>query len=91
MESCCGASKPAVSELIDVREAEELAEFSLPGVKHWPLSKILRGEFPDIPRDQKFVLICRSGARAERAASLFHLKGYENVSFTRESIFGYRG
>lgn len=80
----------SANELIDVRELDELTEFNIPGVRHWPLSKLLQGEFPPVAKDEKLIAICKSGVRAEKASEILKTNGYLKVSFTKESIYGYQ-
>lgn len=83
-------SAPLKSELIDVREPDELSEFSVEGVLHWPLSRMLNGDLPSIPRDGKITTICKSGVRAERASEILRSNGFLKASYTKESIYGYQ-
>ncbi|WP_166238201.1 rhodanese-like domain-containing protein [Paenibacillus turpanensis] len=59
-------SKGETIQMIDVREAEEVAAGMIPGAKHIPL-----GELPDrvneIEQTGETVLICRSGGRSGKA------------------------
>lgn len=83
-------SIPRAAQLIDVREAEELGEFVVAEALHWPLSRLLKEEFPDQPLGEHRVAICGSGDRAEEASEIFRAHGFENVTFTQESIYGYQ-
>ncbi len=86
-ESFCNLS---TQFLLDVREVNEFSEFQIEGVKHWPLSRIISKEYPNIPREQKIVAICISGTRAEKAVVLLRENGFRNVTFTRKSIYDYK-
>ena len=59
--------------LIDVREPEEYADAHVPGAVLIPLGQIAdrAGEIPEGP---DLFVICRSGARSERAAEILALK-----------------
>jgi adenylyltransferase/sulfurtransferase len=57
--------------LIDVREFDEWQVGHIPGAVHWPLSKMLSGDFPDIAQvKSRIVLYCKSGARSSQARDL---------------------
>lgn len=51
--------------LLDVREAQELAQIRVPGVHHIPLGELM-DRTGEIPEGELFV-ICRSGARSMTA------------------------
>lgn len=53
--------------VIDVREPDEYEGWHIAGSKNTPLGDLLADERPDVPPGQKAVLVCRGGARAERA------------------------
>ncbi len=55
--------------LLDVREADEVADWSIPGSHHIALDE-LENRWPEIPGDSRLVVVCARGARAERAALL---------------------
>ncbi len=64
---------------IDVRTAPEYNSGHKSGALHFELDRIMRGEFPDIPKDTHIAIYCRSGARAEMAKSLLEQNGFLNV------------
>ncbi|WP_147804970.1 rhodanese-like domain-containing protein [Alkalicoccus halolimnae] len=67
-------------QMIDVREYEETQSGIIPGAKHIPL-----GEIPDRLNEidnTQVLLICRSGARSERAAHFLQKQGYDVVNMT---------
>ena len=58
-------------QLVDVREAAELAEVSVDGARHIPLAQ-LPGRLGEIDPDRPVAFVCRSGRRsalATRAAA----------------------
>ncbi|WP_424950219.1 rhodanese-like domain-containing protein [Deinococcus sp.] len=65
--------------LIDVREPNEYEEVHASGAKLMPLSEF-EASYGTLPKDAELVMICRSGARSERAAQLLLDHGYSNVS-----------
>ena len=65
--------------LIDVREAEEYAKGHAAGSRNAPLAT-LEGD-KSLPKNKTLpiVLMCASGARAQRAAGMLHKLGYEKA------------
>ena len=65
--------------VIDVREIDEYIDAHGPGVRLVPL-----GTVPDaldaLPRDERLYVICRSGARSQRAADFYIANGLDAVS-----------
>jgi rhodanese-related sulfurtransferase len=72
---------------LDVREEKEWAEFHLPDIPNWALSRLESGDLPVHLKSQKITTVCLSGARAERAFRLLVDKGFD-INFTRRSIYG---
>lgn len=66
-------------QLIDVREAEEVAEGMIEGAKHIPLGQI-PGRLEEIERTSEIIFICRSGYRSERACEYLQQLGYEGCT-----------
>lgn len=65
--------------LIDVREQNEYDEVHAAGAKLMPLSEF-EASYSTLPRDAELIMICRSGARSERAGQFLLGQGYSNVS-----------
>jgi len=65
--------------LVDVREPNEYEEVHATGARLMPLSSFEQS-YADLPKDAEIVMICRSGARSERAGQLLIDNGYSNVS-----------
>jgi molybdopterin/thiamine biosynthesis adenylyltransferase/rhodanese-related sulfurtransferase len=65
--------------LFDVREAEEWDRGHIPQAKLWPLSKIMQGAVPDVPRDASIILHCQKGVRSLQAGTLLQQAGFSNV------------
>jgi rhodanese-related sulfurtransferase len=65
--------------IIDVRQPDEYDEAHVPGVTLIPL-----GDVPDrvaeLPTDQTLYLICRSGARSQRAGEFLAGQGFDVVN-----------
>lgn len=64
--------------IIDVREAEEVAHGMIPGAKHIPLMEIPE-RLSDIPHNVETILVCRSGNRSGRALEYLQAQGYSNL------------
>ncbi len=62
--------------LIDVREAEEVAQGKIPGVVHIPLGEI-QVRMGELEKDKEYVLICRSGSRSSFAGSFLENQGFK--------------
>ncbi len=64
--------------IIDVREPREFKQGHIPHARLVPLATILDGTAP-IPRNERIVLVCRSGRRSMRAAQQLTNLGYNNI------------
>ncbi len=65
--------------LIDVREPNEYDEVHATGAQLMPLSDF-QNSYASLPTDAEIIMICRSGARSERAGQFLIDQGYGNVS-----------
>jgi adenylyltransferase/sulfurtransferase len=67
-------------EIIDVREARELAEVPTPAERsrHVPLGDLLHGT-PRLTASAKYLLVCASGKRSLAAAQELHSRGFTSV------------
>ena len=73
------AEVPPDARLVDVREPEEWAAGHAPGAVHIPLGEL--GErYTEIPQEGQVYLICRSGARSNRAAHALAGAGWTVVN-----------
>jgi rhodanese-related sulfurtransferase len=64
---------------LDVRDADEIAEWGrLEGALHIPLFE-LRGRARDLPRDRPIVAYCQKGQRGYLATCALQGLGFENV------------
>lgn len=61
--------------LIDVREADEVAEGTIPGAVHIPLGEV-EARMDELDNSKSYIIICRSGARSGRATEFLEGKGY---------------
>ena len=64
--------------VIDVRQPAEIAAGTVPKAEAMPMHTIpLR--MSELSKDDKLVLVCRSGARSNSACSTLRKNGFENV------------
>jgi rhodanese-related sulfurtransferase len=71
-------SQPVDAILLDVRQPDEYASGHIEGAKSLPLSEI-ESRLAELDKDQVYVVICRSGNRSARAASLLRNGGFTKV------------
>jgi rhodanese-related sulfurtransferase len=62
--------------LLDVRTPQEHAQIRIPNSKLIPLDE-LRYAYPDLPKDKKYIVYCRSGERSAFATYFLRHMGYE--------------
>ncbi|WP_041695498.1 rhodanese-like domain-containing protein [Alicyclobacillus acidocaldarius] len=77
-------------QIIDVREPAEVASGMIPGAKNIPLSQ-LQERFREIDPHRETVMVCRSGARSERACQFLMAQGYSNLWNLMGGMLGWRG
>jgi rhodanese-related sulfurtransferase len=63
-------------QLVDVREAAELARGGVAGATHIPLGQ-LPGRLAELDHDRPVAFICQSGARSARATRAATKAGYD--------------
>jgi len=64
--------------IIDVREAEEVANRMIPGAKHIPLGQ-LSERYKEIPESEEAILVCRTGNRSSKAYEYLVSLGYNRL------------
>jgi rhodanese-related sulfurtransferase len=64
--------------IIDVREAEEVAEGMIPGAFHIPLGEITLRHH-EIEQSTDIILVCRSGKRSQKAYEFLQTQGFKNL------------
>lgn len=62
--------------IIDVREADEVAAGMIPGAKHIPLGEI-EDRAGELDSGQPYYMVCRSGARSGRASAYLNEQGID--------------
>ena len=65
--------------VLDVRAKSEYAAGHLPNAHQLHAGRLM-GHLDELPRDQKLVVHCQSGARSAAAASLLRAEGFTNVT-----------
>lgn len=69
----------AGTRLIDVREQDEWDEFHAPEATLIPMSEI-QGRLAELPAEEQFLVVCRSGARSARVTAFLTAEGYDAVN-----------
>ena len=72
--------------LIDVRTPEEFSQGHYKGAINFDLNLTMRGKLPNISKDAKVEVYCRSGGRAEAAKQILNSAGFNDA----ENIGGYQ-
>ena len=67
--------------LLDVREADEVAEWAFPGAVNVPLSE-LGNRTDELPVDRPIVVVCHAGVRSAAAADALHRAGWPAENLT---------
>jgi rhodanese-related sulfurtransferase len=64
--------------LLDVREPDELATASLPGVTAIPMAEI-PARLAELPAEKPLVVMCHAGGRSARVTAFLNANGYPNA------------
>lgn len=62
--------------IIDVREDDEVAQGMIPGAKHIPLGD-LESRLNELDKETEHIMVCRSGARSNKACQIMLTKGFK--------------
>ena len=68
--------------LLDVREESEWKSGHIPDARHWPLSRLQRGELPsseELEKDAWIAVQCQAGARSKLAIDILAKNGFQNL------------
>lgn len=76
--------------ILDVREMEEFEEGHIPGAINKPLSELQADDFSNINKEEKYIVICRSGNRSVTASNILYDNGYEIVNVS-EGVSSWEG
>ncbi len=74
--------------VIDVREMREIAMGTVPKAEAFPLHT-LPAKVQDLSKEQKLVMVCRSGARSGQACVFLQQQGFSNVYNLRGGMMGW--
>ncbi len=66
------------AQLVDVREADEVAAAALDGIIHIPLGE-LPSRMAELDTSRTVAVICRSGGRSGQAAALLAANGFDDA------------
>ncbi len=72
------AYDPSKTTVIDVREADELAVFGVPGALHIPLGEV-RSRMGELDKEKEIVIFCAAGIRAYNAGRILMQNGFKDV------------
>lgn len=67
------------SAFLDVRTPEEYRTGYFNGAENFPLTSLQQGTYPDLDKDTRLYLYCRSGNRSAEAKSLLTAAGFTDV------------
>ena len=79
---------PDEYKVIDVREAHEVAQGTIPGAIHIPL-KTLPFRLDEVESNKPVVFMCHSGQRSAHACMFLAQQGYENAINLRGGILSW--
>lgn len=74
--------------VIDVRQMQEIAAGTVPKAEPLPLHT-LPAKIHELSRDEKLVMVCRSGARSAQACMFLQQQGFSNVYNLRGGMMGW--
>ena len=76
--------------IIDIRQPAELNSGIIPDAEAMPMH-IIPWRLNEFKRDEKFIMVCRSGARSAQACMFLQQQGYENVFNLRGGMIAWVG
>ena len=74
--------------VIDVRQMQEIATGTVPRAEPLPLHT-LPAKVHEFSREEKLVMVCRSGARSAQACMFLQQHGFSNVYNLRGGMMGW--
>ncbi len=74
--------------VIDVRQMQEIATGTVPKAEPLPLHT-LPAKIHELSREEKLVVVCRSGARSAQACMFLQQNGFSNVYNLRGGMMGW--
>lgn len=76
--------------VIDIRQPAELSSGIIPGAEALPMH-IIPLRINEFKRDEKLIMVCRSGGRSAQACMYLQQQGYENVFNLRGGMMAWAG
>lgn len=76
--------------VIDIRQPAELNGGIIPGAEALPMH-IIPLRINEFKRDEKLIMVCRSGARSAQACMFMQQQGYDNVYNLRGGMIAWAG
>lgn len=76
--------------VIDIRQPAELNSGIIPGAEALPMH-IIPLRMNELKRDEKLIMVCRSGARSAQACMYLQQQGYDNVFNLRGGMIAWAG
>lgn len=73
--------KQAPINIIDVRESDEVLAGKIPNALHIPLG-LVEFKMQDLDKSKEYIMVCRSGGRSSKAATLLEEHGFKVVNMT---------
>ncbi|MEK4671251.1 rhodanese-like domain-containing protein [Niallia sp. FSL R7-0271] len=67
--------------IIDVREADEIAAGKIPSAVNIPLS-LVEFRMHELDKSKEYIMVCRSGARSGRATQILEDYGFNVINMT---------
>ncbi len=65
--------------IIDVREADEVAQGMIPGAVHIPL-RAIPARYLELDNNKEYIMVCRSGARSSQATRFLEEEGFDVIN-----------
>ncbi len=85
-------AKPALHDSsvvwIDVREDSEWEYGHLSGIRHIPMSRMAPESFSKFPKEQKMIVVCRSGGRSMRVVHALRNQGFIHAQSLAGGMIG---
>lgn len=76
--------------ILDVREINEFEGGHIPGAVNKPLSELQKENFSNIDKNEKYIVICRSGNRSVTASNILTDEGFSVVN-TSDGMGSWQG
>lgn len=73
---------------IDIRENEEWEYGHVPGIQHISMSRMTPESFSRFPKEQKMILVCRSGGRSMRVTHALRELGFIHAQSLAGGMLG---